>query len=579
MNNENNYITDVTPQRPATLQGPYPNAKRLLWAGFFSIFAAGVGFGVRGGILIDWAREYGFTQAELGEISGGGLWGFGLVVVIVSLMADKIGYGRLMIFAFLMHILTAALQMCTGPIFDNFGRDGVYLSLTVAMVMFSIANGTCEVVVNPMVATLFPSQKTHYLNILHAGWPGGLITGGIIGFVCSDLIKVNWLLQMSLFLVPVGIYGFLLLGQRIPRSEASQAGLSFKTMLGEFLFPVLLLLLFIQALVGYVELGTDSWISKITGSIMDSRGAGMLLFIYTSGLMFALRFFAGPLEHTLSPLGLLCVSGVFGAIGLTLLGGAAGVVMCVIAATVYALGKTYLWPTMLAVVSERFPKGGALTIGAVGAVGMLSAGLIGTPAIGFQQDFFASSQLKENSETLPTFKRYVAETPKHFLFFQTQGLDGTKVGLLGLEGTILFNEAEVKNNEADLHTLRSALFRRPLEKLKKEHEEAARDARLELDKTLNNLRKSKNADQQDIAKWWEETAKQYAAEDAGPIAEAGLFGGRMALKWTALVPATMAVLYLLLIIYFMMQGGYKRVVIEEDQAMEKAMETPGSAEA
>src|SRR5256886_6399128 len=53
----------------------------------------------------------------------------------------------------------------SGPIFDNFGREGVYLSLTIAMVMFSIANGTCEVVVNPMVATLFPNQKTHYLNI------------------------------------------------------------------------------------------------------------------------------------------------------------------------------------------------------------------------------------------------------------------------------------------------------------------------------------------------------------------------------------------------------------------------------
>src|SRR6516164_1121534 len=414
---------DAADKKTSPVQGPFPNAKRLLWAGFFSIFAAGVGFGVRGGILIDWAREFGFTQAELGEISGGGLWGFGLVVVIVSLMADKVGYGRLMIFAFLMHILTAGLQMCTGPIFNEFGRDGVYLSLTIAMVMFSIANGTCEVVVNPMVATLFPNQKTHYLNILHAGWPGGLITGGVIGFVCSDFIKVNWIFQMSLFLVPVGIYGFLLLGQHIPRSEASQAGLSFKTMLKEFLFPVLLLLLFIQALVGYVELGTDSWISKITGSIMDSRGAGMLLFIYTSGLMFALRFFAGPLEHALSPLGLLCVSGIFGAIGLTLLGGAAGVIMCVIAATVYALGKTYLWPTMLAVVSERFPKGGALTIGAVGAIGMLSAGLIGVPAIGFQQDYFASTKLKDNPDTRPTFERYVADTPKHFLFFQTQGLD------------------------------------------------------------------------------------------------------------------------------------------------------------
>jgi hypothetical protein len=577
MNNEAS-SSAFTAQKPSTLQGPFPNAKRLLWAGFFSIFAAGVGFGVRGGILIDWAREYNFTQTELGEISGGGLWGFGLVVVIVSLMADKIGYGRLMIFAFAMHILTAVLQMCTGPIFDSFGRGGVYLSLTIAMVMFSIANGTCEVVVNPMVATLFPNQKTHYLNILHAGWPGGLITGGVIGFVCSDLIKVSWLLQMSLFLVPVGIYGFLLLGQHIPRSEASQAGLSFKTMLKEFLFPVLLLLLFIQALVGYVELGTDSWISKITGSIMGNRGAGMLLFIYTSGLMFALRFFAGPLEHSLSPLGLLCVSGVFGAIGLFLLGGAVGVVMCVIAATVYALGKTYLWPTMLAVVSERFPKGGALTIGAVGAVGMLSAGLIGTPAIGFQQDYFASTKLKDKEKTRPTFERYVADTPKHFLFFQTQGLDGTKVGLLGLQDTVLTNQKEVLNNQKDLKTLHSAFFRKPLERLKSDHEQAAKDARVELDKTLTSLRESKNTDQQRIAAWWEET-KRYAPEDAGPIREAGLFGGRMALKWTALVPATMAILYLFLIIYFMLQGGYKRVIIEEDEAMEKAMETPGSAEA
>src|SRR5262249_23518373 len=455
------------------------------------------------------------------------------------------------------HILTAGLQMCTGPIFNEFGRDGVYLSLTIAMVMFSIANGTCEVVVNPMVATLFPNQKTHYLNILHAGWPGGLITGGVIGFVCSDFIKVNWIFQMSLFLVPVGIYGFLLLGQHIPRSEASQAGLSFKTMIAEFVAPVLLLLLFIHALVGYVELGTDSWISKITGNSMDSRGAGMVLFIYTSGLMFTLRFFGGPLEHTLSPLGLLCVSGIFGMIGLTLLGGAAGVVMCVIAASVYALGKTYLWPTMLAVVSERFPKGGALTIGAVGAVGMLSAGLIGTPAIGFQQDYFASTKLKDDSKTRPTFERYVAEKPKHFLFFETQGLDGTKVGLLDLEGKIQNNDAEVVNNSADLKTLKSAYFRKPLEKLMEEHVNAARDARAELTKTIKNLRESKNKDQQKIADWWDAN-KQYAKEDLKPIDSAGLYGGRMALKWTALVPAIMAILYFLLIIYFRLQGGYKR---------------------
>src|SRR5437016_3903272 len=135
--------------------GTAPNAKRLLWAGFFSIFAAGVGFGVRGSILADWAHQFGFTQTELGGISGGGLWGFGLVVIAGCLLADRIGYGRLMIFAFIMHILSAALQLFTeevfagqlAPVFSS-GPEGVKSSLTWAMIMFSIANGTCEVVVN-----------------------------------------------------------------------------------------------------------------------------------------------------------------------------------------------------------------------------------------------------------------------------------------------------------------------------------------------------------------------------------------------------------------------------------------------
>src|SRR5206468_2585604 len=142
----------------------------------------------------------------------------------------KIGYGRLMIFAFVMHVLSAVLQMCTGPIFEAYGRDGVYTSLTIAMVMFAIGNGTCEVVVNPMVAALFPKDKTHYLNILHAGWPGGLIAGGVVGYVMNDVVKVHWIIQMSMFLVPVAIYGFMLMGQHMPKSEASQAGVSYLTM-------------------------------------------------------------------------------------------------------------------------------------------------------------------------------------------------------------------------------------------------------------------------------------------------------------------------------------------------------------
>ena len=190
-----------------------PNAKRLLWAGFFAIFAAGVGFAVRAGVLRLWAAEYGFTMTELGEITGGGLWGFGVIILLGSLIADKIGYGKLMIFALVMHLISGIMQLCTDPIYRAFGdhgKDAVYWTLYFAMVFFALGNGVCEAVVNPVIATLFPDKKTHYLNILHAGWPGGLITGGVISYLMNgggigDWIpfgKIHWLWQMSMFLVP-----------------------------------------------------------------------------------------------------------------------------------------------------------------------------------------------------------------------------------------------------------------------------------------------------------------------------------------------------------------------------------------
>src|SRR5262249_29919420 len=142
--------------------------------------------------------------------------------------------------------------------------------------------------------------------------------GKIFGW--APLGQVPWMAQMSLFLIPVIIYGVMLLGQHLPRSEAHEAGVSFWTRLVAIATPVFFVLLLCHALVCYVELGTDSWISKITGTIMAVPQYGLLLFVYTSLLMFTMRFFAGPIVEKISPLGLLCVSGVIGCLGLTLLG-------------------------------------------------------------------------------------------------------------------------------------------------------------------------------------------------------------------------------------------------------------------
>lgn len=583
-----------------------PNAHRLLWAGFMAILASGVGFSIRAGILTQWSEQYGFTQTELGAITGGGLTGFGIIILLSSLIADKIGYGKLMITAFLMHLTSAALTLATGAAFLAGGKPAAFQCLFWGMFLFAVGNGIAEAVVNPLVATLFPRDKTHYLNILHAGWPAGLVLGGLVSaiFTGESLFgwrpmakPLAWQVQISLFLVPVFLYGIMLLGQRFPRSEASQQGVSYRNMLRELgmlgggvicillglffqkdlglpslvaiglaaglwlvfsyatgfhLGPGLLAVLLItHALVGYVELGTDSWIGKITGAIMDSKQNGLLLFVYTSTLMFVLRFFAGPIVEKTSPLGLLFFSGILGATGLLLLSTATTIVFCVAAATVYALGKTFLWPTMLAVVSEQFPKGGAITIGAIGGVGMLSAGLLGGPGIGFKQDYYASEQLKDTDPAV--YERYRSGTENEFLGFRTVGLDGAKVGILEK-----FKEAEDGSGVVD------------------EGGEEARRA-LEILRADPNAPKKSVEDQERLVDWWDQ-ARATAVQDKPLVTGASLFGGRMALRLTAVVPATMALIYLALILYFRSQGGYRPKIIvtakEEAEMMTSGVAGP-----
>ena len=430
------------------------NPNRLLWAGFMAILAAGVGFGVRGGILSDWGAQYGFTQTELGEVTGFGLVGFGVVILIGALLADIVGYGKLMVSAFICHFASAVLTLFATAAFAKGGKEAAYTCLKWGMILFSVGNGLAEAVVNPLVASLYPKNRTHYLNILHAGWPAGLVLGALASYFLVG--KARWEIQWALFLIPVVLYGAMCLGQHFPKSEASEKGVSFGEMLSEFAAPLLLLLLFIHALVGYVELGTDSWISNITGNILASPQNGLLLFVYTSTLMFVLRFFAGPIVHKISPPGLLFVSAIFGATGLLLLGSAQGAIGCVVAATVYGIGKTFLWPTMLGVVSDRFPKGGAITIGAIGGIGMLSAGFLGGPGIGYKQDFFASNHLKANAPEV--YQEFKAPNENRFLFFPPiVGLEGSKVAAVRNTPADQRTPAQVKVHDADLHGGRSAL--------------------------------------------------------------------------------------------------------------------------
>ena len=166
-----------------------PNAKRLLWAGFMAILAAGVGFAIRGGIFDNWGKEFGFTGAQLGSIGAAGLSGFCFGIIIGGVVCDKIGYGKLVVAAFLLHILSAFVTFAAVPgDGGDAARTTAFNFLFGGMFIFAFANGTLEAVANPLVATLFPNNRTHYLNLLHAAWPAGMACGDALRPSASECV-------------------------------------------------------------------------------------------------------------------------------------------------------------------------------------------------------------------------------------------------------------------------------------------------------------------------------------------------------------------------------------------------------
>jgi MFS family permease len=520
--------------------------KRLFWACFIALIATAFGFIIRALIMDDWAKQFGLSETQKGEIFGVGLWPFAISIVLFSLIIDKIGYGRAMMFAFLCHAISIAVTVCTPYVMPAAGasseeliqgRNRAFWMLYVGNFIVALGNGTVEAVINPVVATMFSRDKTKWLNILHAGWPGGLVLGGILTLALGrDVIgqDIGWQVKVGLLAIPVVLYGLLMLGCTFPVSERVAAGVPFRDMLkevgllgalvvtalitfevtnvlektklifedaswkeiaytlnlplasiglekfditkalavklgiiggvsllfglytlslGRFIFFFLLVIMMPLAI---TELGTDSWITDLMGPEMKKfvklENGGGLVLVYTSFIMMVLRFCAGPIVHRLSPLGLLALSSAIAAAGLFSLSYATGWVILV-AATLYGFGKTFFWPTMLGVVSEQFPKGGALTLNTISGVGMMAVGILGNPLLGNIQDKETDLQLKEK---YPAIHAEVMGGAKTSVFGSYQPIDPDKEKLLTEEQRQQLTETREGSKKSALKTV--ALF-------------------------------------------------------------------------------------------------------------------------
>ncbi len=461
----------MSQEQPAGIQD---HQKRLFWGCFVALIATAFGFVIRGMLLNEWGVEFNLSGAEKGQIAGVGFWPFAVSIVLFSLIIDKIGYGTAMIFAFVCHALSATMTIfATG-----------YDMLWYATLIFALGCGTVEAVINPVVATLFKKDKTKWLNILHAGWPGGMVIGGICAVALGAFGIGAWQVKVGLIFIPTIAYGIMLFGQKFPVQERVESGVSYLAMLkevgilgaliivslmtvevcrffgiesmiaraaiiivlvGSYGFyvkslgkPLFIFLLFIMMPLATTELGTDVWITSLMEKPMEAFGLPPVsVLLYTSVIMMVLRFSAGSIVHRISPIGLLMGSAVIAILGLIFLSKAAGFGILA-AATLYAFGKTFFWPTMLGVVAEQFPKGGAMTLNTIAGVGMLAVGIVGAPFLGYFQDTSIASSLEKQNPAL--YKEYSAE--KKWVLGTVTALDHDKLESASDEDKALVGEIE-----------------------------------------------------------------------------------------------------------------------------------------
>ncbi|WP_188773328.1 MFS transporter, partial [Novosphingobium endophyticum] len=299
---------------------------------------------------------------------GNSFLGFALSLVVISPLLDLIGAKRVILFASACYVMGPVLILLS-PEMD--GIDAVYRMLTIGMVVCGFAWGATEASINPVTAALYPNDKTHRLNVLHAWWPAGVVIGGLASLLFFSRLDLGWQALVALIAVPGAAFGLWTLTQDFPKTESTAMGVPFKDMLVEpFKRPSFWIFPGIMILTASTELAPGSWVDVALTQTVGMPG--IVVLIYVSAIMFVMRHFAGALERRFSDMGLLCLCTLPAAAGLFLLSFASGPVAAIFAATLWALGVCFMWPTMLAAAARRYPRGGAWSIGLLGFAGAMA---------------------------------------------------------------------------------------------------------------------------------------------------------------------------------------------------------------
>lgn len=356
------------------MDGKTYNRRSLFAICVLALFTAALSFSIRTGAsgAIKAALFDPTVPMHSGEMIaaalGNSFLGFALSLLVISPLLDVIGAKLVILFASVCFILGPILILLSP---NMTGIDAMYGLLTVGMVVCGFGWGATEASINPVTTALYPEEKTKELNILHAWWPAGIVTGGLASLLFFQQLGLGWQALVALIAVPGVVFGGWALTQEFPKTESTVMGVPFKEMLAEpFKRPSFWIFPAIMFLTASAELAPGSWVDVALTQTVGMPG--ILVLVYVSAIMFVMRHFAGALEHRFSDMGLLWFCTIPAAIGLYGLSIATSPLTALAAATLWAFGVCFMWPTMLAASARRYPRGGPWSIGIVGFAGAMA---------------------------------------------------------------------------------------------------------------------------------------------------------------------------------------------------------------
>jgi MFS family permease len=412
------------------------NKQRLFVASCVSLVTTSMVFSIRGDIEGAMSATFHLTKEQMGAIWSPAFWAFTIAIFISGALVDVLGMRRLHAVSSIGYVIGVLVVIFapppSGPVSTIFGSTGTLL-LYAGFFIMGLSQGLVEGVINPLIATLYREDKTHRLNMLHAWWPGGMVIGGLLAYVLTQF-GVPWRIKLACILVPAVIYLVMVISLRYPQTERVASNVPTSEMWRQTAQPLFLLLFVCMWMTAATELGPDQWFPSVMRTLTGWQAEGVLFLVYTAGLMFVLRFYAGPLAHRISPLGMLTGCAVLSAIGLYWLGSlqpGVSPVVAFAAATVFGVGKSYFWPTMLGVTAEQFPRGGALLLNLMGGAGMLSVA-VALPLIGAAFDQYGAGAALQRVAVLPVILTAVFGA----LFFYYRARGGYRPVQLSTEGAI-----------------------------------------------------------------------------------------------------------------------------------------------